>query len=86
MLKKEDDKRNVKMLKETESEETKLFCPIFIFGGISIGGDPGSLSPYPGYAYVPSTVHLRITRHNIVYYSSVDREWSIVPSTPLWCM
>ena len=34
-----------KMLKETETEETKLFCAIFIIGGISIGGGG------PGYAY-----------------------------------
>ena len=38
------------MLKETENQETRLFCHIFIIGGISIEGDPGSLVP-PGYAY-----------------------------------
>ena len=32
------------MLKETETEETMLFCRIFIIGGISIGGGG------PGYA------------------------------------
>ena len=33
------------MLKETENQETRLFCHIFIIGGISIEGDPGSLIP-----------------------------------------
>ena len=34
------------MLKETENEETKLFCHIFIIGGILIGeGGPGLLAP-----------------------------------------
>ena len=37
-----------KMLKETENEETRLFCHIFIIGGISIGGDPDHLSPCGG--------------------------------------
>ena len=36
------------MLKETENEEIRLFCHIFIFGGISIGGTG---APAPGYAY-----------------------------------
>ena len=27
-----------KMLKETENEETRLFCQIFVIGGISIEG------------------------------------------------
>ena len=34
------------MLQDTENEETRLFCHIFIIGGISIGG-PGP----PGYTY-----------------------------------
>ena len=38
-----------KMVKETEILETKLFCDIFIIGGISIGGGPGP--PAPGFAY-----------------------------------
>ena len=29
------------MLKETETEETRIFCLIFIIGGISIGGGSG---------------------------------------------
>ena len=29
------------MLKEIETEETSLFCDIFIIGGISIGGGGG---------------------------------------------
>ena len=33
----------VKMLKETDTEETiRLFCHIFIIGGISIGGREGA--------------------------------------------
>ena len=35
------------MLKETENEETRLFCHIFITDGISIGGGEGP----PDYAY-----------------------------------
>ena len=27
-----------KMLKETENEETRLFCRVFVIGGISIAG------------------------------------------------
>ena len=38
------------MLKETENEETRLFCHIFMIGGISIGGG-GDLLVSPGYAY-----------------------------------
>ena len=38
-----------KMLKETEAEETRLFCQIFVIGGISIG--PVCLGYPPGYAY-----------------------------------
>ena len=39
-----------KMPKETENEETSVFCEIFVIGGISIEGarDP---RPPPGYAY-----------------------------------
>ena len=37
------------MLKETENEETRFFCQIFIIGGILI--DPGPLGHSPGYAY-----------------------------------
>ena len=40
-----------KMLKETENEETKLFCHILIFGGISNRGGGGNLGPPSGYAY-----------------------------------
>ena len=40
-----------KMLKETENEETRLFCQIFVIGGISIEGFRGSLVHLPGYAY-----------------------------------
>ena len=37
------------MLQETDTEDTRLFCHIFIIGSISIGGlGPG---PLPGYAY-----------------------------------
>ena len=39
-----------KMLKETENEETMLFCQIFVIGGISIEGI-GPPGPPPGYAY-----------------------------------
>ena len=47
------------MLKETETEETNLFCPIFIIVGISIGGVRAPSSP-PSYAYalVQSTKHI----------------------------
>ena len=38
---------HTKMLKETEAKETRLFCYIFIIGGISIGKSP----PPPGYVY-----------------------------------
>ena len=39
------------MLKETENEETRLFCHIFLIDGTSIGG--GGRAPWgpPGYAY-----------------------------------
>ena len=37
------------MLKETETEGTRLFCHIFIIGGISIEGGP--CPPTPGFAY-----------------------------------
>ena len=40
-----------KILKETENEETRLFCHILVLGGILIGGDPGSLFPPMGFAY-----------------------------------
>ena len=40
------------MLKETETEETIVFCLVFILGGISIGEGAGH---HPGYAY--DTVH-----------------------------
>ena len=40
------------MLKETGTEEKRLFYHIFIIGDISIGGSPGPLHPPPGYAYV----------------------------------
>ena len=39
------------MLKESENEETKPFCQIFIIGGISIEGGPGPLGHPPGCAY-----------------------------------
>ena len=40
------------MLKETKNEESRLFCHIFICGGISVGGRPGPPgAPAPGYAY-----------------------------------
>ena len=40
------------MLKETENEKTRLFCHIFIIGGISIWGESGLPGPpAPGYAY-----------------------------------
>ena len=47
------------MLKETKTEETNLFCPIFIIVGISIGGAWAPWSP-PSYAYalVHSTKHI----------------------------
>ena len=35
-----------KMLKETETEETRLFCHILIIGSISVGGGAGSLAPF----------------------------------------
>ena len=35
------------MLKETKNEETRLFCLVFIIGGISIeGGGTGHLPPF----------------------------------------
>ena len=37
------------MLKETENEETRRFCHIFIIGGISILEGPGPL--LPGYLH-----------------------------------
>ena len=40
-----------KMLKETEHEETRLFCQIFVNGGISIEGARAPLCHPPGYAY-----------------------------------
>ena len=33
------------MLKETKTDETIVFCLIFIIGSISIGGGPGPLGP-----------------------------------------
>ena len=43
------------MLKETENEETTLFCQTFVIGGISIEGArvpwATPLPPPPGYAY-----------------------------------
>ena len=42
-----------KMLKETETDETIVFCHIFIIGSISIGGGLGPLNPPSGYAYAP---------------------------------
>ena len=38
------------MLKQVETEETRLFCHIFINGSIAIGGGAGPLPP-PSYAY-----------------------------------
>ena len=38
------------MLEETENEETRLFCQIFVIGRISIVG-PGPPGSPPGYAY-----------------------------------
>ena len=38
------------MLKETENEQTRIFCHIFIIDGISIG-EAGSLEPTFGYVY-----------------------------------
>ena len=45
------------MLKETKTEKTIVFCDIFIFGSISIGGErgPGTLPP-SRYAYVVQAV------------------------------
>ena len=41
-----------KMLKDTENEETRLFCQIFVIGRISIEGPgPPGPPPPPGYAY-----------------------------------
>ena len=40
-----------KMLKETENEEIRLFCQIFVIGGISIEGAQAPLGQTPGYAY-----------------------------------
>ena len=34
-----------KMLKETETEKTRLFCLTFLIGGISSGGKASPLSP-----------------------------------------
>ena len=39
------------MLKETENEETKLFCQIFVIGGISIEGARAPQGHPYGYAY-----------------------------------
>ena len=40
------------MLKETENDEARLFCSIFVFGGILIGGGTRNpWAPAPGYAY-----------------------------------
>ena len=33
------------MLKETEAEETRIFCHMFIIGGISIGEGAGPAAP-----------------------------------------
>ena len=35
------------MLKETKTDETIVFCHIFIIGSISIGGGPGPLASPP---------------------------------------
>ena len=42
-----------KLLKEIETEETRLFCHIFFIVGISIGRGAG---PLPGYAYHTNTI------------------------------
>ena len=47
------------MLKETETEETRLRCHIFIIAGISIGGG-GGLGPL-------GTPWLRLWKHKIYY-------------------
>ena len=39
-----------KMRKETETDENRLFCHIFVIGNISIGAGGGIPGP-PGYAY-----------------------------------
>ena len=39
-----------KMLKETENEETKLFCHIFSLVAFRLGEDPRPLGPPTGYA------------------------------------
>ena len=39
------------MLKETENEETRLFCQIFVIGGVSIVRARAPWVHPPGYAY-----------------------------------
>ena len=39
------------MLKETENEETRLFCQSFVIGVISIEGARAPWATPPGYAY-----------------------------------
>ena len=53
-----------KMLKETEAEETRLFCHIFIINGILIVG--GTRAPCPPLAtHVTTMIGLLNLLHNI---------------------
>ena len=45
-----------KMLKETENEETRLFCQIFVIGGISIEGAGSPLATPMEEGYVITIV------------------------------
>ena len=49
-----------KMLKETETEETRLFCHIVIIGGISIRGGGAGPIGLPGYAFDTERIISRV--------------------------
>ena len=56
-----------KTLKETENEETRLFCHVFVFGSISIGGDPGPLGPLLATPMIVTSILFVILRFWVLF-------------------